>query len=57
MKNYEDFEKAYDDPYYKEVVRPDEEYLFDIENMRVLVGTETCVVQEGKIVEGMSQKS
>lgn len=57
MWNYEDFEKAYDDPYYKEVVQPDEEYLFDIENMRVLVGTETCVIQEGKIVEGMSQKS
>jgi hypothetical protein len=52
VKTYENFEKAYADPYYKDVVKPDEEYLFDIQNMRVMVGMETCVIEEGKIVEG-----
>lgn len=57
VRKYEDFEKAYDDPYYKDVVKSDEEYLFDVKNMRVMVGTETCVIEEGKIVEGRGQKS
>lgn len=51
VKRYEDFEKAYDDPHYKEKVKPDEEYLFDVQNMRVMVGTETCVIEDGKIVQ------
>jgi len=57
VKKYKDFEKAYDDPYYKNVVKPDEEYLFDVQNMRVMVGMETCVIEEGKIVEGKEQES
>lgn len=56
VKRYEDFEKAYEDPYYKNVVKPDEAYLFDVENMRVMVGTETCVIEGGHIVEGRDQK-
>lgn len=54
VKRYEDFEKAYEDPYYKDVVKPDEEYLFDVQNMRVMVGTETCVIENGKVVPGRS---
>lgn len=50
VKTYEDFQKAYDDSYYKDKVKPDEEYLFDVENMRVMVGTEKCVIEAGKIV-------
>ena len=57
MKTYEHFEAAYEDLYYKDIVKPDEEYLFDVQNMRVMVGTETCVIEAGKIVEGKKQES
>lgn len=56
VRQYEDFEKAYEDPYYTNVVKPDEEYLFDVEQMRVMVGTETCVIEGGKIVENCTWK-
>ncbi|KAJ4349194.1 hypothetical protein N0V95_004777 [Ascochyta clinopodiicola] len=56
VRKYEDFEKAYEDPYYKDVVKPDEEYLFDVENMRVMVGTETCVIEDAEIVKGRGRK-
>jgi hypothetical protein len=56
VKKYEDFEKAYEDQYYKDVVKPDEEYLFDVKNMRVMVGTETCVIEDGKIVRSRETK-
>ena len=56
MRKYADFEKAYEDEYYKEKVKPDEEYLFDVENMRVMVGSETCVIEEGTIIEGRETK-
>ena len=56
VRKYEDFEKAYEDEYYKEKVKPDEEYLFDVENMRVMVGTETCVIEDGTIIEGRETK-
>ena len=56
MKKYEDFEKAYEDEYYKDKVKPDEESLFDVENMRVMVGTETCVIEDGTIIEGRETK-
>ncbi|KAF3011141.1 hypothetical protein E8E13_011455 [Curvularia kusanoi] len=55
VRRYEDFEDAYEDPYYKDVIKPDEEYLFDVDNMRVMVGTETCVIEDGRIVEGRDQ--
>ncbi|KAF3033615.1 hypothetical protein E8E12_001967 [Didymella heteroderae] len=57
VRSYEDFERAYEDPYYADVVRPDEEYLFDVESMRVMVGTETCVIEGGKVVEGKDRGS
>ncbi|KAF1357566.1 hypothetical protein EJ07DRAFT_167486 [Lizonia empirigonia] len=56
VRQYEDFEKAYEDPYYTDVVKPDEGYLFDVEQMRVMVGTETCVIEGGKIVENCTRK-
>lgn len=56
VKDYKDFEQAYEDRYYKDVVKPDEEYLFDVENMRVMIGTETCVIEGGKILEGHGKK-
>ena len=44
VKSLEDFKKAYEDPYYRDVVKKDEEYLFDVKNMRIMVGTETHVI-------------
>ena len=55
VKSLEGFKKAYEDPYYKNTVKPDEEYLFDVKNMRIMVGTETHVIEEGKIVQSRSQ--
>jgi hypothetical protein len=52
VKRYEDFEMAYQDPYYRDVVKPDEEYLFDVGRMRVLVGREMGVIDGGEIVQG-----
>ena len=50
VKSLEEFRKAYEDPYYKDTVKADEEYLFDVKNMRIMVGKETHVIEEGKIV-------
>ena len=50
VRNYEDFEKAYEDPFYLEVVKKDEEYLFDLESLRVTAGVEYCVIEDGKVV-------
>lgn len=55
VKKYKDFEKAYEDTYYKEKVKPDEEYLFDVENIRLMVGTERCVIEGATIVGGHDQ--
>lgn len=49
VRSYADFEAAYEDSYYKDVVKPDEEYLFDVQSMRVMVGTETRVIEGGEI--------
>lgn len=51
VKDYKDFENAYSDPYYKDVVRKDEEYLFDMSTMRVTAGIELDIISDGKIVE------
>jgi len=56
VKSLEDFKKAYDDPYYKDVVKKDEEYLFDVKNMHIMIGTETHVIDGSNIVEGRPQK-
>lgn len=57
VRSYADFEAAYADPYYEDVVKPDEEYLFDVQSMRVMVGTETCVIEGGEVVSGKSRQS
>ncbi|KAH6644247.1 EthD domain-containing protein [Boeremia exigua] len=56
VRKYEDFQKAYEDPYYQDVVKPDEEFLFEVASMRVLVGTETCVIEGGEIVGGRGEE-
>ena len=56
VRNYEDFEKAYEDPFYLEVVKKDEEYLFDLESLRVTAGVEHCVIEDGKVVQENARK-
>ncbi|KAH3967504.1 hypothetical protein HBI56_034270 [Parastagonospora nodorum] len=49
-KSYEDFEKAYEDEYYLNVVKKDEEYLFDMASVTVTTGTEHAIIEDGKVV-------
>ncbi|CAN9428601.1 unnamed protein product [Alternaria sp. RS040] len=56
VRNFEDFEKAYEDPFYLEVVKKDEEYLFDLESLRVTAGVEYCVIEDGKVVQEHARK-
>ncbi|CAN9454407.1 unnamed protein product [Alternaria alternata] len=56
VRNYEDFEKAYEDPFYLEVVKKDEEYLFDLESLHVTAGVEYCVIGNGKVVQEHARK-
>ena len=55
VKSLEEFKKAYEDPYYKDTVKPDEEYLFDVKNMRIMVGAEKHVIEEGEILQARPQ--
>ena len=56
VRKYEDFEKAYEDPFYLEVVKKDEEYLFDMESLRVTAGVDICVMEDGKVVQEHARK-
>ncbi|KAI4634198.1 uncharacterized protein J4E87_001369 [Alternaria ethzedia] len=56
VRKYEDFEKAYEDPFYLEVVKKDEEYLFDMETLRVTAGVDICVIEDGKVVQEHAHK-
>jgi hypothetical protein len=51
VRKFEDFEKAYEDLFYLEIVKKDEEYLFDIKSLRVTAGVEICVIEDGKVVQ------
>jgi len=51
VSKYEDFEKAYEDPFYAEVVKKDEEYLFDTDSLRAMVGVEVVVIEGGEVVK------
>jgi hypothetical protein len=48
--SYEDFEKAYEDEYYVNVVKKDEEYLFDMESLAITTGVERSIIEDGKVV-------
>jgi hypothetical protein len=52
VKKYEDFEAAYKDPFYVDVVRKDEQHLFDIDSMLVTIGVELTVINDHEKVEG-----
>jgi hypothetical protein len=49
VKKYEDFEAAFLDPYYQDVIQPDETKLFDMDTISVTIGYEHIVIEEGKI--------
>lgn len=53
-KSFEDFENAYEDDYYLNVVKRDEEYLFEIESLVVTAGVEQAVIKDGKVVDGQA---
>ena len=50
-KSFEDFEKAYEDEYYENVVKKDEEYLFDMSSLTLTTGAERAVIEDGKVVK------
>ncbi|KAF2462820.1 NAD(P)-binding protein [Lindgomyces ingoldianus] len=45
VKKYEDFEAAFLDPYYLEVIQPDEKNLIDMESIQVTIGVERVVIE------------
>jgi hypothetical protein len=52
VKSYEEFQAAYQDPFYLDVVKKDEQYLFDLDSMLVTIGVEVGVIEGSKNVEG-----
>jgi hypothetical protein len=50
-KSFEDYEKAYKDEYYENVVKKDEEYLFDMSSLTLTTGFERAVIEDGKVVK------
>ena len=47
VKEYVDFERAFEDPEYIENIRPDELRLIDMDRIAVTVGCEFVVIDEG----------
>ncbi|KAF1915871.1 hypothetical protein BDU57DRAFT_495919 [Ampelomyces quisqualis] len=48
--SFEEFEKAYEDAYYKSVVKKDEEHLFDMSSLTFTAGVERAVIEDGKML-------
>ncbi|KAH7081419.1 EthD domain-containing protein [Paraphoma chrysanthemicola] len=48
--SFQDYENAYEDPFYLQIVKKDEEYLFDVPSIMVTAGTEVTVIEDGKNV-------
>jgi hypothetical protein len=49
-KTFEDFEQAYEEDYYLNVVKKDEEFLFDMESLAVTAGVEQVIIEGGQVV-------
>lgn len=56
-KSFDDFESAYADEFYTNIVKKDEEYLFDMESLAVTAGVEQVVIEDRKVVDGPGQKT
>ena len=50
VRKYEDFENAFLDPEYQEKIRPDELKLVDMDTIRVTIGVEYTMIEQGKLV-------
>ncbi|KAF2840325.1 hypothetical protein M501DRAFT_1015385 [Patellaria atrata CBS 101060] len=50
VQKYEDFESAFLDQEYQDKIRPDELKLIDMDTIRVTIGVEYIVIDEGKMV-------
>ncbi|KAH7409806.1 hypothetical protein DE146DRAFT_674671 [Phaeosphaeria sp. MPI-PUGE-AT-0046c] len=48
VQSYEDFERAYEDEYYLNIVKKDEEFLFDMLSLAITTGVERAVIEDGK---------
>jgi hypothetical protein len=48
-KSLDDFEKAYEDEYYLNVVKKDEEYLFDMDSLAITTGVERVIIADGTV--------
>ncbi|KAF2265055.1 hypothetical protein CC78DRAFT_567836 [Lojkania enalia] len=55
VKKYEDFEAAFLDQYYQQVIQPDEKNLIDMDTIAVTIGVEYIVIEDGEIVEKHSR--
>lgn len=51
VRKYEDFEALFLDPYYQEVVQPDEKKLFCMDTMSVTIGVEYVAIDKGEMVQ------
>jgi hypothetical protein len=49
-RSFEDYEKAYEDEYYINIVKKDEEYLFDMASLAIITGLERIVIEDEKVV-------
>lgn len=48
MRSLDDYMKARDDPLYKEKIEPDIMYFTDFASLKMAVGKETLVIEDGK---------
>lgn len=47
-KSFEDFERAYQDDFYLNEVKKDEEYLFDMSSLTITAGYEKKIIVNGE---------
>lgn len=48
VPSYEDFQKAFKDPFYEQVVKPDEEKILDMDSVVIVVGIDHVLIDEMK---------
>ena len=56
VRKYEDFENAFLDPEYQEKIRADELKLVDMDSIRVTIGVEYTMIDQGRLVEVHERK-
>ena len=56
-KEFDRLKQAREDPYYKDVVAPDEKDFIDGERSRMILGWEEVFIEDGKIVDDVAVES